>query len=113
MTVFLFIPKLPRQTEDLSGGTMTAKISSPPCARDGVIDTGAPKELRLDDRLLQEDKDKVKTKEVFNNKQQENKNTKTTHRRVMRAASSSSSSSLSSKSTTVPYEKGESTRSKA
>ena len=65
MTVFLFIPKLPRQTEDLSGGTMTAKISSPPYARDGVIDTGAPKELRLDDRLLQEDKDKVRTKEVF------------------------------------------------
>jgi len=44
---------------------MAAKISSPPCARDGVIDTGAPKELRLDDRLLQEDKDKVRTKEVF------------------------------------------------
>ena len=61
MTVFLFIPKLPRQTEDLSGGTMAAKISSPPCARSGMIDIKALEELRLDDHLLQKDKN-IKTK---------------------------------------------------
>jgi hypothetical protein len=38
LAVFLFILIPPIQTEDFGGGMVAAKISSPPCARDGVID---------------------------------------------------------------------------
>ena len=62
--------------------------------------TGAPEELKLDDRLLQENEDKVTTKRGV----QQQKNKKTTHRCVTRAASSSS---LSTKATITPSEKGE------
>ena len=65
-----------------------------------MVGTGAPEELKLDDRLLQENKVKVRTKRGV--QQQQNK--KTTHRRMTRAASSSS---LSNKATTTPSEKGE------
>ena len=49
---------------------MAAKTSPPPCDRSGVagtgaieeLGTGAPEELEPDDRLLQENKTKVKTK---------------------------------------------------
>ena len=41
---------------------MAAKISPPLCNRSGVVGTGVPKELELDDRLLQENKAKVRTK---------------------------------------------------
>jgi len=67
-----------------------------------VVGTGAPEELELDDRLLQENKAKVRTKRGV----QQQKNKKTTHRRMTRATSSSSSSSLSNKATTVPSKKG-------
>ena len=80
-----------------------AKTLPPPCDRSGVAGTRAPEELDPDDRLLQENKTKVKTKRGV--QQQENK--KTTHRRVTRAASSSSSSSLSTKATIAPAEKGQ------
>ena len=82
---------------------MAAKTSPPPCDRSGAVGTGAPEELELDDRLLQENKARVRTKRGV----QQQKNKKTTHRRVTRAASSSSSSSLSSKATIAPSEKGE------
>jgi len=78
-------------------------MSPPLYDRSGMVGTGAPEELELDDRLLQENKAKVRTKRgVFNNK----KNKKTTHRRMTRAASSSSSSSFSNMATTAPSEKG-------
>jgi hypothetical protein len=69
-----------------------------------VVGTGAPEELEVDDRLLQENKVKVKTKRSV---QQQKKNKKTTHRRITRAASSSSSSSLSNMATTAPSGKEE------
>ena len=68
-----------------------------------MVGTGAPEELELDDRLLQENKAKVRTKRGV----QQQKNKKTTHRRMTRAASSSSSTSLSTKATTAPSKKGE------
>jgi len=89
--------------EDLIGGTMAAKTSPPLCDRSGVAGTGAPEELKLDDRLLQEDKSKVRTRRSV----QQQKNRKTTHRRKTRGASSSSSSSLSSKVAIAPSKKGE------
>ena len=68
-----------------------------------MVSIGAPEELELDDRLLQENKAKVRTKRGV----QQQKNKKTTHRRMTRAASSSSSSSLSNMATTAPSEKEE------
>ena len=59
---YLLLHKIPRRTEDLRGGTIAAKISPPLCNRSGVVGTRAPEELELDDRLLQENKAKVKTK---------------------------------------------------
>ena len=79
---------------------MAAKTSPPPCDRSGVVGIGAPEELKLDGRLLQEDKSKVRTKRGV----QQQKNKKTTHRRMTRGASSSS---VSSKATIAPSEKGE------
>ena len=69
--LFLHKPK-----EDLAGGTTAAKTSPPPYDRSGAAGAGAPKELEPDDRLLQENKTKVKTRRGF--QQQENK--KRTHR---------------------------------
>jgi len=89
--------------EDLTRGTMAAKTSTPLCDRSGMVDTGAPEELKLDGRLLQEDKSKVRTRRGV----QQQKNRETTHRRGTRGASSSSSSSLSSKAAIAPSEKGE------
>ena len=68
-----------------------------------MVGTGTPEELEVDDRLLKENKVKVRTKRSV----QQQKNKKTTHRRVTRAASSSSSSSLSNMATTTPSEKEE------
>jgi len=68
-----------------------------------VVGTGAPEELEVDDRLLQENKVKVRTERNV----QQQKNRKTTHRHVIRAASSSSSSSLSSMAATTPSKKEE------
>ena len=65
-----------KPTEDLRGGTIAAKTSLPPCDRSSVAGTRAPEELEPDDRLLQENKTKVKTKRGV--QQQENK--KRTHR---------------------------------
>ena len=70
MAIFFFI-KSPRRTEDLRGGTIAAKISPPLCDRSGVVGTRAPEELELDDRLLQENKAKVRTKRGV--QQQKNK----------------------------------------
>ena len=67
-----------------------------------MIGTGALEELKLDDRLLQDNKAKVRTKRGI----QQQKNKETTHQRVTRAASSSSTSSLSNMATTAPSEKG-------
>ena len=53
--------KPPRPTEDLKGGTMVAKISPPPCNLSGMVGTGAPEELEVDNLLLQENKVKVRT----------------------------------------------------
>ena len=53
-----------------------AKTSPPPYDGSGAAGTGAPEELEPDDRLLQENKTKVKTKRGV--QQEENK--KTTHR---------------------------------
>ena len=64
---------------------------------------GALEELKFNNRLLQENKSKVRTKRGV----QQQKNKKTTHRRMTRAASSSSSSSFSDMATTAPSEKGE------
>ena len=55
---------------------MAAKTSPPPYDRSGAAGTGAPEELEPNDRLLQENKTKVKTKRGV--QQQENK--KRTHR---------------------------------
>ena len=82
---------------------MAAKTSPPPNDRSGVVGIGALEELKLDGRLLQENKTKVRTKRGI----QQKKNKKTTHRRMTRGASSPSSSSLSSKATIAPSEKGE------
>ena len=82
---------------------MAAKTSTPLCDRSGVAGTGALEELKLDGRLLQEDKSKVRTRRGV----QQQKNRETTHRRGTRGASSSSSSSLSSKAAIAPSEKGE------
>ena len=68
-----------------------------------MVGTRALEELKLDDRLRQENKSKVRTKRGV----QQQKNKKTTHRRMTRAASSSSSSSFSDMATTAPSEKGE------
>jgi len=87
---------------------MAAKTSPPPRDRSGVVGTGAPEELKLDDRLLQHNKPKVRTKRGV----QKQKSKETTHRRLTRGASSASSSSVSNKAATVPSEK-RSTRSKA
>ena len=78
-------------------------MSPPLCDRSGVVGTGAPEELELDDRLLQENKPKVRTKRGV----QQQKNKKTTHRHVTRVVSSSSSSSLSNMATTAPSKKEE------
>ena len=68
-TIFFFI----KPKEDLTGGTMAAKTSLPLCDRSGVADTGAPEELKLDGRLLQENKSKVRTKRgIQQKKKQEN-----------------------------------------
>ena len=48
--------------EDLTGGTVAAKTSTPLCDRSGAAGTGAPEELKLDGRFLQEDKTKVRTR---------------------------------------------------
>ena len=88
---------------------MAAKTSPTLYDRSGVAGTGALEELKLDGRLLQENKSKVRTKRSV----QQNKNKKTTHRRMTRAASSSSSSSFSDMATTMPSEKEKSTRLKA
>ena len=106
---------------------MAAKMSPPLCGGSGIAGTGAPEELGTgaleelsieapeelsvrapeelvpDDRLLQENKTKVKTKRGV----QQRENKKTTHRQVTRAASSSSSSSLSTKATIALAEKGQ------
>ena len=82
---------------------MAAKTSPPLCDRSGMAGTGAPEELKLDGRLLQEDKSKGRTRRSV----QQLKNRETTHRRGTRGASSSSSSSLSSKAAIAPSEKGE------
>ena len=79
---------------------MAAKTSPPLYDRSGMAGTGAPEELKLDGRLLQENKSKVRTKRGI----QQKKNKKTTHRRMTRGASSSS---LSSKAATEPSKKGE------
>ena len=92
-----------KPTEDFRGGTIAAKTSPLPYDRSGVAGTGAAEELKLDGRLLQENKSKVRTKRGV----QQNKNKKTTHRCMTRAASSSSSSSFSDMATTSPSEKGE------
>ena len=89
--------------EDLTGGTMATKTSPPLCDKSGAVSTGAPEELKLDGRLLQEDKSKVRTRRGV----QQQKNRETTHRHGTRGASSSSSSSLSSKAAIAPSEKGE------
>ena len=77
--IFFFI----KPKEDLAGGTTVAKTSPPPCDRSGTACTGAPEELKPpydrsgtagagapeelkpDDRLLQENKTKVKTRRGF------------------------------------------------
>ena len=82
---------------------MAAKTSPPLCDRSGVAGTRAPEELKLDGRLLQEDKSKVRTRRGV----QQQKNRETTHRRGTRGTSSSSSSSLSSKAAIAPSEKEE------
>ena len=92
--------------EDLTGGTIAAKTSPPLCDRSGAAGTGAPEELKLDGRLLQEDKSKGRTRRSV----QQLKNRETTHRRGTRGASSSS---LSSKAAIAPSEKEKSTRFKA
>ena len=56
--IFFFI----KPKEDLTGGTTTAKISPPPYDGGGVAGTRAPEELELNDRLLQKNKTKVRTK---------------------------------------------------
>ena len=56
--IFFFI----KPKEDIAGGTTAAKTSPPPCDRSDSAGTGAPEELEPDDRLLQENKTKVKTK---------------------------------------------------
>ena len=76
--IFFIKPK-----EDLVGGTTAAKTSLPPCDRSGAACTGALEELEPpcdrsgaagagaleelepDDRLLQENKTKVKTRRGF------------------------------------------------
>ena len=97
--IFFFI----KLTKDLRGGIIVAKISPPPCDRSGVVGTRASEELKVDDRLLPENKVKVRTKRGV----QQQKNKKTSHRRITRAASSSSSSSLSNMATTAPSKKEE------
>ena len=90
----------------LCGGSGVASIGAPEELGTGApeeLGGGAPEELVPDDRLLQENKTKVKTKRGV----QQQGNKKTTHRRVTRAASSSSSSSLSTKATIAPAEKGQ------
>ena len=82
---------------------MAAKTSPLLCDRSSGAGTRAPEELKLDGRLLQEDKSKVRTRRGV----QQQKNRETTHRRGTRGASSSSSSSLSSKAAIAPSEKGE------
>jgi len=56
----LLLHKTPRPIEDLRGGTMAAKISPPPCNWSGVVGTRALEELEVNDRLLQENKVKVR-----------------------------------------------------
>ena len=68
-----------------------------------MVGIGAPEELKLDGRLLQENKSKVRTKRGI----QQKKNKKTTLRHMTRGASSSSSSSLSTKVAKAPAEKGQ------
>ena len=65
-----------------------------------MVGTRASEELKVDDRLLPENKVKVRTKRGV----QQQKNKKTSHRRITRAASSSS---LSNMATTAPSEKEE------
>jgi len=87
--------------QEQRGGTGILEELKPPCDRSGAAGTRAPEELESDDRLLQENKTKVRTKRRV----QQQGNKKRTHRRVTRAASSSSSSSLSTKATIAPAEK--------
>jgi len=68
-----------------------------------VVGTRALEELKLNDRLLQDNKPKVRTKRGV----QKQKSKETTHRRVTRGASSASSSSVSNKAATAPSKKGE------
>ena len=56
--IFFFI----KPKEDLAGGTTAAKTSPPPYDGSSMVGTGTPEELKLDDRLLQENKAKVRTK---------------------------------------------------
>ena len=56
--IFFFV----KPKEDLAGETTVAKTSPPLYDRSGMVGTGAPEELELDDRLLQENKAKVTTK---------------------------------------------------
>ena len=56
--IFFFI----KPKEDLVGGTTAAKTSPPPYDVSSAAGTGAPEELKPDDRLLQGNKTKVKTK---------------------------------------------------
>ena len=52
---------------------MAAKTSLPPYDRSGVVGIGAPEALKLDGRLLQENKSKVRTKRgIQQKKKQEN-----------------------------------------
>ena len=52
---------------------MAAKTSLSLCNRSGVAGTGAPEELKLDGRLLQESKSKVRMKrDIQQKKKQEN-----------------------------------------
>ena len=59
---YLLLHKTLRRIEDLRGGTIAAKISPPLYDMSVMVGTGAPEELKLDGRLLQEDKSKVRTR---------------------------------------------------
>ena len=63
LAIFFFV----KQKEDLAGGTTAAKTSPPPYDGGGVVDTGTPKELELNDRLLQKRvRTKLEQEEVLN-----------------------------------------------
>ena len=56
---------------------MAAKTSLPPCDRSDVVGTGAPEELKLDGRLLQENKSTVRTKRGIQQKKKQENNSPT------------------------------------